>query len=157
MDMLDGDGETDPESLEAVDVLFDEVETAGGGLRIVRFLESKLTVRDVPVKFDDLACCCCSDSILAVTLLSDVFNRRGRLEGRGMLPLVSIPLLVSWMLTGLAMMTEGGRNFERNCVMSLLPTSFCCVAGALLLMPVVPSLARTKRFLVGTGYFSIAA
>ena len=56
MDMLDGDGETDPESLEAVDVLFDEVETTGGGLRIVRFLESKLTVRDVPVKFDDLAC-----------------------------------------------------------------------------------------------------
>lgn len=56
MDMLDGDGETDLESLEAVDVLFDEVETTGGGLRIVRFLESKLTVRDVPVKFDDLAC-----------------------------------------------------------------------------------------------------
>lgn len=168
--MLDGEGETDLESLEAVDVLFDEAETTGGGLRIVRFLESKLTVRNVaqPVKLDALACCCCwSDSILAVALLSDVFNRRGRLEGRGMLPLVSMPLLlVSWMLTGLAMMTEGGRNFERNCVMSLLPASLvCCVpAGALLLQlllllrpPVVPSLPRTKRFLVGTGYFSIAA
>lgn len=92
--MLDGEGETDLESLEAVDVLFDE--TTGGGLRIVRFLESKLTVRNVlqPVKLDGLACCCCwSDSILAVALLSDVFNRRGRLEGRGMLPLVSMPLL----------------------------------------------------------------
>lgn len=156
MDMLDGEGETDPESLEAVDVLFDKDDTGGGGLRIVRFFESKLTVRKLFVKFAGFACC--NDSALAVVLLSDVFSRRGRLEGRGMLPFVSIPLFISWMLTGRARMTEGGRNFERNCAISL-PTLFCCVAGALLLLllEAVPSLARAKRFFVGTGYFSIAA
>lgn len=47
IDMVDGDGEMDPvcESLDAVVVvvLFDGT---GGGLRIVRLLESRLTVRN---------------------------------------------------------------------------------------------------------------
>lgn len=158
IDMVDGDGEIEPvcESFEAVDVLFDGT---GGGLRIVRLFESRLTVRNgtclvkgaVPGRLCGLAW---SDSILAVTLLS-VLSKRGRLEGRGMLPLVSIPLLFSWMLIGLAMLTEGGLNFDLNCAMSL-PTSLCCVAGALLPLFADPSL-RTRRHLVGTGYFSIAA
>lgn len=160
MDMVDGDGDMEPdwESFEAVDVaLFDERD--GGGLRIVRLFESRLTVRKgtalfkaIPVILCGLAC---SDSILAVTLLS-VLSKRGRLEGRGIFPFVSIPPLFSWMLIGLAMLTDGGLNFDLNCAMSLLPTSLCCVAGALLLLLLDPSL-RTKRHLVGTGYFSIAA
>jgi len=78
--------------------------------------------------------------------------RRGRLDGLAMLPLESV-ILLTWMLCGRPMPTEGGRSLDRICVsVTLDDVAVIADVGLEFSVQITPG-----RHFVETGYLSMTA
>lgn len=142
-DSVDIDGEMDP-----ICESFDSGDDVLLSLSRLRFLLSRLAVRGGVILF---VTGFPSFGVAFASFLSNL----GKLDGRGMLPFVSIGARFDGMLSGRASVTDGGRNFDRNCVVDDTVGDDSFFSG---FSPSAPaSSAAAKRHLVGTGYFSMAA